>query len=407
MDVATALPAYETAITAPGGVDPAALVTARESLARAIANDDAITSEKMTAIASADQKAQVILRSIAVPAEQLALWRGAVAGSPEAWWWSPQSFRRQRDWRALAIQGIVWAVLAIALSSIVETTRRFIAGGDSVFGTVLQGYVGLLIAGSIVNLARDWAGGVAGATEPRVIRRTAVLLTVVLFTAISLAVLRPVAAIWFSNRGADAKDDRQFAAAIGNYRRSLLLAPDNATSHFNLGSVLDEIGNYREAEQQYAESIRFDFDQQQFLPYLRLARLAMLRDKDGAEALRLLDLCEQAFEHARAHAELDADTLTRVRFGIAKTRASANLTLGNTRLAKANLDLAVRLRPTAAAVDCLRTQLLVATNGAPEEILAVAEACAKDGRGNDEVEPAWIAFALDQQKKTMEVSNAR
>jgi serine/threonine protein kinase len=185
----------------------------------------------------------------------------------------------------------------------------------------------------------------------------------------------------FNDRGVDLQRQGKLQAAIDNYHRAISLNASYAEAHYNLADAYEEIPDYDKAVAEYQRAI--DADSKFYPAYENLSRLYILRLRDYATALRLLDR-ELALKPEEPS----------VQYSLHKNYGWANFELRHFTLAKRELNIAVGLDPGRGSAHCLMAKVLDAQG---DELSAQAEweTCLAFSAGPD-VEPEWRVEARDQ-----------
>lgn len=158
-----------------------------------------------------------------------------------------------------------------------------------------------------------------------------------------------------------------------------------ATVAYNLANALESLGRYDEAKAYYQEAIRLDSNFP--APYNNLSRLLIAKEKNPQEALAWLDRAYELVE--------DDVALAEVKGVILKNRAWARYELGNYQTAQRDIEQALTLSPTMAALYCLDA-LLAEARG--EDGLEHWENCVAYDVGETTVEANWRDLAQERLK---------
>jgi tetratricopeptide (TPR) repeat protein len=435
-DITDAIEAYRLAVAdvpmvKADGVEERVLAAllARDRIALELARGAPPTPDLLIATADADRQLNAKAPAIneAVGAARLAEWRRArrpaapQAAAPtqdENWWWSLDAHAPRDDgWRARAVTFLLWGVVIISLSFIVESVRRFVSGEVGVLGTVLQGVVTLLVGSSLVQFAGQLVAARAArpageqAAPPPLKRR---LIFPATFVAIALTMwfLLPWVVGIYSDRGVEGRHEGQLSKPFSHYLRGISLEPSDAVAHYNLARAYEAIGEFDKAETEYKTTIRWD--DKEPAAYDGLARLLIASKKDYANALRLLNTGLDKLEAQKAEFP-NEDHYKRIRVSLLKHRAWAYFRLKYFTQARDDLLEAAELRPNAAS-HCLLGQVLEeeqklldgeqkskmaqqSKTAQPRfggEILQAYNKCVALSAGQQEkIEPDWMAHAQE------------
>jgi DNA-binding winged helix-turn-helix (wHTH) protein len=210
-----------------------------------------------------------------------------------------------------------------------------------------------------------------------------VLFAVILALATFVAIVEmlPPLALHFNNRGMEFQSRHELHAAIGEYRRALLLRPRYADAMYNLANAYEEIPDYEKAVEEYQKAI--DSDGTVYEAYNNLARLYIKVRKDPGAALELLDRGLNSNPQ-----EIP------VRYSFHKNYGWANFELGNYLKAEGDLRLAIQLAPDRGGAHCLFAKVLDA-EGRAAQAYPAWEACLAYSIQPD-VEPEWRNEAQEQ-----------
>jgi Tfp pilus assembly protein PilF len=378
------------------------MLLARDLVARLLSAGSEMTSppapEELGRLVDLDirlraQAGKIVRR---VGRERFADWRRALPCPEAAWWWSLEEVASsQRSHMNSAISAASWVLIAVALSFIIEITRRFLSGGTDLASTIIQGLLGFVVGGTIFQWARQLAdGGSPQATGKKGLfaSNTSRLITVAVLIIIAVAMeyARPRVARIYSDRGATLYKGGQVTAAIQNYQRAINLDPSYAQAHYNIGSAYEDVLDYEKAMGEYRNAILADSEF--YAPYNNLARLYILKSNDYAGALKLLDKALSM--------KIEGDEQARAIFMYAlyKNRGWADLGLKNYSEAKDDLQHAQRFLGDDAEAYCLLAQVSEAQKdkaSAEENWKACGEFASRQ-RGR--IDPTWVGLAREKQK---------
>jgi tetratricopeptide (TPR) repeat protein len=216
------------------------------------------------------------------------------------------------------------------------------------------------------------------------IRTLAIAVTLLFATVAAIGEMLPRAARHFNNRGVELQEKGELKSAIDEYQRAVLLRPSYAEARYNLADAYEEIPDYDKAVEEYQKAV--DSDVTLYAAYNNLARLLIIRRKDPAAALRLID---------RAWSSNPQETS--VQYSLLKNSGWANFDLQNYTRAEQDLRHAVELQPSRGGAHCLLAKLLRA-RGKGDEAKLEWESCLGYSR-QPEVEPEWRNEAQEQLSK--------
>lgn len=198
----------------------------------------------------------------------------------------------------------------------------------------------------------------------------------------------PRLARYYNNRGVLDQQQGNIRGAITSFRWAIRFNSNYAEAHYNLGDAYEEIPDYARAAEQYQVAI--DDDPTFYPAYNNLARLYILRQRDFAAAIRLLD-------HALSFDPKEPS----VRYTLYKNYGWAALDAGQLGQAEELLQNALKIEEKRGSAHCLLAMLLV-RRGAQGLAHGEWEGCLRYSTSGD-VEPEWLIMAkefLGQQRLT-------
>jgi DNA-binding winged helix-turn-helix (wHTH) protein/Flp pilus assembly protein TadD len=203
---------------------------------------------------------------------------------------------------------------------------------------------------------------------------------------IGLLLLAQPLARSFNNQGVLMQKRGRLSEAVRRYQRAILLQPNYAEAHYNLGDAYEEIPDYSRALEQYQRAI--DASPAFYPAYNNLARLYILRLKDPEAAMRLLD-------HALGLEPKEVSVL----YTIYKNYGWANFELQQLGQAEQNLRHAISLDHDRGSAHCLLAKVLDA-QGKKGEAASQWETCIAFA-SQLEVEPEWRNQAKERLQEQM------
>jgi tetratricopeptide (TPR) repeat protein len=338
-------------------------------------------------------KARAKAITLAVGRRRLNDWREALCAPPAAWWWSlHERVPDERPISATIIDYLLWILIAVLFSFILEILRRFLRGGTDLPSTVVQGLLALLATGTVVQGVKQFVVG--SSTKPDRLKgyftRRVLISAVAALVALSLLMewARPKVAGIYNNQGAELYEKRQLTYAIQKYQRAISLEPAFAQAHFNMGNAYEDVLDYEKAIGEYELSIMSDHAF--YRPYNNLARLYILHRGQPLKALQMVDA-------ALALPVDPQDDEKAVKYRLYKNRGWANLGLKNYQQARVDLERALEFVSNGADARCLMAQVLDAQKDAAadgEWVLCKTLADQQPG----EAEANWSGLALERMK---------
>jgi len=330
------------------------LLITRDRIA-AILLEKKLAPEAIECVAEADQKLKKHASSIVecVGADSFRHWSesGLIPSSeiqPTSWWWkldqevhvdSPGPLRLVLN---LLVKICLWLIIAVSLSYIVEIARRFVGSGTDVPSVVIQGFLALLVGGTLVQFARQLVEGTTTKTTDNLlfnVKSLSVLAGALLLVVIVIYKAQPRIAAHYSNQGVDQRRANNYAEAIKSLRRATDMNPEDALAHFNLGVAYQQTKDYDNAEAEFRSALKWD--RAQYWAYFELARLLILRRSDYAEALRLAQTGLNALDNQSSSQSLDSSEHARIKYQLLVVRAWALLGLQLYRHAESSLNTAI------------------------------------------------------------------
>jgi tetratricopeptide (TPR) repeat protein len=374
-----------------GPQDVLAVLLARETISRTLAIGLAIEPAFLSNIQTCDRRLKDWAKSMpAAVRTQFPEWRTTLAKDGLAWWWSLDeqsggTGRFRQVWHILT-----WAVMAIAISVLIEYVRRLSNLGPSVSATVIQGLLGLAGASAVFGFAKDRIAGLAAAR--REWRGEIWLAAVLSGLAIAASFASPRIAAHWARVGAEEHGARNLTEARTHLERAVRLEPEDGLAHYGFGSVLEDLREEVAAEAEYREALRWD--NENFLTYIKLSRLSIVLRQNYVVALELAEEGWERFNRMVQAKKLNADEEAKLRYDLRKYRAWANLGLQRFKPAKDELDQAILECPKRAAAYCLRAVL--SYNDSKDWLACRADglSCIATSRGQeDELQPDWLSLA--------------
>lgn len=326
------------------------LLITRDKIATLISQKK-LTPEEIERLAAADQKLKERASSIVhcVGADSFRQWSesGLIPSSdiqPTSWWWKLNEQVRDDSpgLPRLVINICLWLLIAVSLSYIVEIARRFIGSGTDVPSVVIQGFLALLVGGTLLQFARQLVEGTTNKTTNNLlfnIKSLSVLAGALLLVVIVLYIAQPGIAAHYSNRGVEQRRANNYADAIQSLRRATDMNPADALAHYNLGVAYQQTKDYDNAETEFRSALKWD--RGQYWAYSELARLLILRRSDYAEALRLAETGLNALKNQNPSQPLETSEAARLQYSLLVMRAWALLGLQLYRHAEFSLNTAI------------------------------------------------------------------
>jgi tetratricopeptide (TPR) repeat protein len=291
------------------------------------------------------------------------------------------------------------SLAAIAIGLAIDVLRQFLGGdggwSDTISGS-LQAVVVTLITIAVVlttlSLIRPASPLVKSAARFEVVKeiqkaRRAVILTGIAgIIAFGLWLSLPAFAPYYNVRGVEFQysDPGNLSRARESYRQAIRLKPHYAQAHYNLATTYEDF----QPDQAIAEYLlAIKYDSQMYPAYNNLARLYILKGKDG-DYEQALNILHQALDTSPPD--------TSVQYSLYKNIGWANYlhsTRPNYLQAEQNLRMAISLRKDKAAAHCLLAYVLkkLGKAGAADECFD----CVTLAPGEKDVEAKWVSDAQE------------
>ncbi|HYX72856.1 MAG TPA: hypothetical protein VE732_08795 [Nitrososphaera sp.] len=335
-------------------------------------------------------------------------WRDTVQPSEKKWWWRIDE-RVGANWLDLRYISalLMWIIIAISLSYIVEIARRFLSGGVDILSTVLQGLLALLVGGTLVQLAWQFVESVRSQEQSKRVGRWkwAQITFALLLVSIALTIRQnlPRLASYYSNKCTESLLDGDTTNAIKNCQRAVSLSPGDANAHWVLGKAYEAIYDFDKAQTEFRAAIIYN--DKSCKAYNDLAYLYIAQRKDYVGALHLLNTGLEKCERPEVkNPTFMEDEKPRIEYALYKNRGWAYLGLAQYWLAEQNIKRALSSRDYGAEAYCLLAQVAEQR----KEVEAAREhwsACVdfartpEDEKGNkDDVEPGLLSIARERSQ---------
>jgi hypothetical protein len=365
------------------------LLLARDRIARMLTAEEEGDASLLDRVSQLDQRMKDKVRLVIAGVGRLTFrqWRETLRPPDEHWWWRLDEHMAGSQFRAkYAGALIIWILIAISLSYIVDVVRRFLSGGVDVLSTSLQGLIALLVGSTLVQVAWQMVEGSKNPSNVVKVERrkwTRDVLTVVLVAlAVTIYLYLPRVSKFYSDRCANYLLDFNQSSAIYNCQRAVSLQPENARAHWVLGKVYESVFSYDKAHAEFEASILQD--DKLCRAYSDLAYSYLVRRNDPTNALKLLNngliKCQS---RAEQDPPLTEEELRKTMYSLLKNRAWAHMATGALFLAEQDVNAALGLNDIGAEAFCLRAQIVEKKNGAtdlkpPRLPPAVAKAVSED-----------------------------
>jgi tetratricopeptide (TPR) repeat protein len=328
-----------------------------------------------------------ITRRVVAQMEDL---RNVTCPSEDAWWWFPKipsSWWNRFDpvWSVLTI---LW--LTATFSLLTDICSRFLSGGEpgvfGAFAVILQSILALAGGGSLTKSGQLMVEQTLKRWKVpkhwwQATKFAAASLLLLLFIGFRLSL--PQIAIVYNDAGVqDYYFDKQLGSAESKFKRSLALNPDNVSARYNLGSLYEDLGDLKQAEQQYNLAVAGRF----VAAYNNLGRLYILAGKDSAAVNLLLKGVVIAEEEA-------ADNV--IRHNLYKNLGWARLKQSHYIQAKEYIETAIEIAGTdqKAATHCLLAQTLEKLDKKQEAVASWRKCLSNRRNPNNPEEDDWQQMA--------------
>jgi tetratricopeptide (TPR) repeat protein len=180
--------------------------------------------------------------------------------------------------------------------------------------------------------------------------------------------LLPRIGVWYRHNGSENYKQGNLASAESDYKQALSLNPDDEITHFYLGLLYEDVGDFNQARTQYQMALPTEKGCDPIeicMVYINLARLYILDGKDGKykQAISLLEQLESQLRESQLREKEKAE----LKYIRRKNLGWARLKLEQFASAKANLKFALDIaeqhpskisQKKQASVHCLLAQVL-------------------------------------------------
>jgi Tfp pilus assembly protein PilF len=304
---------------------------------------------------------------------------------------------------------LLWFCVAASISYLVEVARRFLSDGPDVEGTVIQGLIGLITVSGLVQFARQLVDIKNSEEKARpVLVSRGWLICFALGLAVGaggLRLLLPRIAQLYSDRGTDRWTEYvghvqgskaapvQLSLIIDDFERAIRLDSGYTPAHFNLADVYEYVQDLDKAELGYRAAIVNGDPTGR--PYLKLARMGLLRRKDHATALKLLDSAERLLDLV-PNGDLEPIDRERIRYMVWRDRAWAHLLAKNFSEGTRYLRQAHELQTDGRSIHAIWALILDAQKQPAAAIHQWRQFLEAPAVGWEPVEPSWTASAKER-----------
>jgi len=379
----------------------ARVLVARTTLAHALAISESVvpSPDILSRVSELDKQLKTNAAAIdrIIGSSTLTEWRDVVQPPPSAWWW----FLDKHAASAQPKPNPLWTVLAAfffaaALGLIAEISRRFLSTGADflgIFATLAQVLLAFLAGSTFTKVGGEWVESVLAhrGIGPRYYSACksglafVVLMIIAAFYLSLPLIARAYVRKYVNVQGIYLGATGQIDKAIATFERAIVLDPDFAVGHYNLGAAYEDVLQDDKAIAEYEMALRKDRD---FYPaYNNLARLYIRHRKDYSSALQVLNAAPEP------RLDINVREQALVKYSLLKNRGWANLGLQYSAQAELALNEALSVRNDGAAAHCLLAQ---AYDAEKHQTLASREweLCVAFAPGQEsEIEASWLGLA--------------
>src|SRR5262245_18390241 len=290
------------------------------------------------------------------------------------------------------ILSVLFLALTVGLSAVI--LRRFLGDAPditSVLITISLGLLCSLVGSAFTRNGQQWVerGFFRFGIKLRFQGKWQMTLTLAALLMVgAFYISLPAIARIYNERGIQLQQADDLKAALNSFERAVSPCPGYEVAHYNLASAYEDVEAFDEALAEYHSAMRAD--PRFYFAHNNLARLYILRRKDHASALNILNA-----------ALVLRPKETQVKYSLYKNRGWAHLGLGYYDLAVADLRESLNCRQDGAAAHCLLAQALEA-QGKEATAGPEWEACLSYAAGETDVEASWLSLArkrLEQGEK--------
>jgi tetratricopeptide (TPR) repeat protein len=333
------------------------VLLARDALQSALVEQGMLGSTNWDGVNKLDEQLKALAGKV-YQVTDLPHWRALVKDKDkeESWWWFLPVTQQEgnKDW---LLNALSVTFLTISLGLVSNLGPRFWSGGLDVFSSVGiagQSVLTLLAAGGVLTKTgregieraltrwklpkQDWQRYVCGVSFGLMV------------APIGVYLLLPTIADYYTQQGKRDYKAGQWVSAQRNLQRAILVHPDHAEAHLEMGVLHEDLQELDKAKSEY----RIAMQAGNAAAFTNLARLSIL-DKDN-KVNAIISLLHQAEIMARTP---DSGGITKeFKYALQKNRGWVRLDQKRYADAKAELLQAQKLIPEKAAAHCLLAQVL-------------------------------------------------
>lgn len=336
----------------------------RDQVQNAIAHATVVPDSQRVTLYRLDQRLRRQANQIA-QGVSLADWRESLSPPDSAWWWKfpqPLDPRDRFDW---FWNGFTLACLTASLSLLVDISSKFFKNGPDLFGSfavISQSVLALLASGSALTQAGRQVTETllqqSGFSRYRWNEAKSAIAGSLLLLLVLVHTNLPTIASWYSHWGKQNVQAGEMSSAQDNYQRSLQLNPNNAKTHYSLGTVYDSLNKTEQAAAQYQLAVKGGVPQ----AYIRMSRLYILNGQPNEAVALLMAGREKINATASNLAPGVSDSSQTLSYDYYTNLGWANWKQSAFPAATAALQQAIKIDPNQAAAHCLLAQVWDAQN---------------------------------------------
>jgi Tfp pilus assembly protein PilF len=338
----------------PIGVDDIlAISLQRENIARTLGGCE-LETPLIRTLQGADRRYRKLAETgrLCEADEAIGKFRATLQPRPSAWWWTTDEIAVEADTRKSWFLTLLAALLfGVAVSLSADVAGRFLKDGPDfygAFGILLQAFVALITGATFTEAGRRSLDRLLERISIRRKYRAGARAGIALI-ALGLAALMyvslPLLARLYNDAGVEHSTRGAMSRAIDSLRRAVVVDPDFAVAHYNLGDAYEKTFQTDRAITEYRGAMLLD-------PKLgraqnNLARLLLFEGTKISAALEMLDAIVKEAERLGTAAPPDFS------YAAYKNRGWAHLLLKDTAAAEDDLNRALKFNSESASAYCL------------------------------------------------------
>ena len=345
------------------------------------------------------------LRARLVKGERLESWRSSFEPSAQAWWWDVPVVEATGKWQRFewVFDGLTLIFFSGSLALFLDVASRFFGHGPhaaSAFAVIFPAQLTLLSGGALTDIGKkalshiltDW--NVSSSYTKRASSFFAASVFVLFLCCYRLL---PMIAHAYNSNGYREYRASHLSSALTNYKIAIALNPDYLEARYNLGIILEDLDQRKEAISEYEYVVKSRVDRSNIYVYLsghnNLGRLYLLSENYPAAALQLLQGNTQINDYQDWLQSVEEGKRSDLHYAFLKNLGWLRLKQERYRGAQGFLEEAIALDDKRAPAHCLLAQVLTGVNADSSAIEQAWESCLTWANGGNPDEDAWIGLA--------------